>query len=74
MGMAWGVQHKKLGEEKGRICWGKPCFSGFFSYSSNCSDAPEGEKMRGLAGALPGGAHKKGAQETNSWTPFAGAI
>ena len=67
MGMAWGVQHKKLREEKGRICRGKPCFSGFFSYSSNCSDAPEGEKMRGLAGDAPGCAtNKKGAQETNS--------
>ena len=63
MGMAWGVQHKKLGEEKGRICRGNPCFSGFFSYNAHDFDAPEGGRMRELAGALPGGAHKKRAQE-----------
>ena len=28
----------------GRICLGKPCFSGFFRTSFNCSGAPEGEK------------------------------
>ena len=68
LGMAWGVQHKKLGEEKGRILWGKFWFSGFFSYSSNCSEAPEGEKMRGLAGALPGcSAQKKSPGMVNSW-------
>ena len=36
----------------------------FFHTSFNCSGAPEGERMTGWAGGLPGGAeHKKGAQE-----------
>ena len=74
MGMAWGVQNMGMGESERRICRGNPCFSGFFSYNAHDSGAPEGEKMRGLAGALPGGAHKKRAQERIPEPLFRGVI
>ena len=67
MGMAWGVRKQTEGVGQGaggRICLRKPCFSGLFRTSFNYSGAPEGERMKGWAGGLPGGAeHKKGAQE-----------
>ena len=52
MGMAWGEQKGRRGEVRGRNCLRKPCFSGFFRTSFNCSDTPEGEKNedgRGMA-------------------------
>ena len=59
MGMVWGVQHKKLGEEKGRICRGKPCFSGFFSYTAHDSDAPEGGENERIGGGFAWGCAQK---------------
>ena len=48
----------------GEFAWENLVFLDFFRTSFNCSGAPEGERMKGWAGGLPGGAeHKKGAQE-----------
>ena len=56
-GFLWGwpgeCEKRTEGVEQGaggRICLGKPCFSGFFRTSFNCSGAPEGERMRGWRG------------------------
>ena len=71
MGMVWGVQHKKLGEEKGRICRGNPCFSGFFSYNAHDSDAPEGGENERIGGGFAWGcAQKKEPRNGEFLSPF----
>ena len=72
LGMAWGVQNMGMGEGKGRICLGKPCFSGFFSYSSNYSKAPEGVKMRGWRGMRLGAPQIKKELRKRIPEPFGG--
>lgn len=68
MGMAWGVQNMGMGESERRIYWGKSWFSGFFSYSSNYSNAPEGEKWVWGRGLCLGAPHKKKSPGmVNSW-------
>ena len=72
MGMAWGVQHKKLGEEKGRICRGNPCFSGFFSYNAHDSDAPEGGENERIGGGFAWGCAQKKSPGNEFLDPFCG--
>ena len=74
----WGwhgeTRNLRMREARGRNCWGKPCFSGFFSSNSHYSGIPEGGEVRGEAGALPGCAKQKKEPRNEFLSPFCGVL
>ena len=72
-GDSMGSAKQEEGRGEREKLLGKTLFFGFFRTSFNCSDAPEGERMRGWRGLCPGVRTKK--EPRNEFlSPFFGVL